>query len=38
MMSIPGLTLLETYFVVGFGLGVGMTLVFFLLIVLVKNL
>jgi hypothetical protein len=37
-MWIPGLTLLESYFVVGFGLGVGMTLVFFLLIVLVKNL
>jgi len=37
-MWIPGLTLLESYFVVGFGLGVGMTLVFFLLIFLVKNL
>ena len=37
-MWIPGLTLLESYFVVGFGLGVGMTLTFVLLIVLVKNL
>ena len=37
-MWIPGLTLLESYFVVGFGLGVVMTLVFVLLIVLVKNL
>jgi hypothetical protein len=37
-MWIPGLTLLESYFVVGFGLGVVMTLVFVLLIILVKNL
>jgi hypothetical protein len=37
-MWIPGLTLLETYFVVGFGLGAVMTLLLVLLIVLVKNL
>jgi len=37
-MSIPGLTLLETYFVVGFSLGVLMALIFVVLIVLVKNL
>ncbi len=37
-MWITGLTLLESYFVVGFGLGVVMTLVFVLLIFLVKNL
>jgi hypothetical protein len=37
-MWIPGLTLLESYFVVGFGLGVVMALIFIGLIVLVKNL
>jgi hypothetical protein len=37
-MWIPGLTLLESYFIVGFGLGVAMALIFVGLIVLVKNL
>ncbi len=37
-MWIPGLTLLESYFVVGFGLGVVMSLIFLGLIFLVKNL
>jgi hypothetical protein len=37
-MWITGLTLLESYFVIGFGLGVVMTVVFVGLIVLVKNL
>jgi hypothetical protein len=35
---ILGLTQLESYFIIGFGLGVVMTLVFVLLIALVKNL
>jgi hypothetical protein len=37
-MWITGLTLTESYFVVGFGLGVAMTLIFVGIIVLVKNL
>jgi hypothetical protein len=37
-MWITGLTLLESYFVVGFGLGVVMTLIFVGIIVLVKNI
>ena len=37
-MWIPGLTPLESYFVIGFGLGVVMTLIFIGLIFLVKNL
>jgi hypothetical protein len=37
-MRITGLTLLESYFVVGFGLGVVMTLIFVGIIVLVKNI
>jgi hypothetical protein len=34
-MLIPGLTLLQTYFVVGLGLGVGLTLLVMLLIGLI---
>jgi hypothetical protein len=37
-MLIPGLGLLQSYFVIGFGLGVVMTLIFLGLIILVKNL
>jgi hypothetical protein len=37
-MWITGLTLLESYFVVGFGLGVVMTLIFIGLIFLAKSL
>ena len=36
-MLIPGLSLLQTYFVIGFGLGVGLTLLFLGLILLAKN-
>jgi hypothetical protein len=36
-MLIPGLTLLQTYFVVGFGLGVTLTIMVAGLIALVKN-
>ena len=36
MMLIPGLTLLQTYFVIGFGLGVTLTLLVLILIVAIK--
>jgi hypothetical protein len=36
-MLIPGLTLLQTYFVVGFGLGVALTIMVAGLVALVKN-
>jgi hypothetical protein len=36
-MWIPGLSLLQSYFVVGFGLGVGMTLLVLALVALVKE-
>jgi len=36
-MLIPGLNLLQTYFVIGFGLGVLMTLLILVLIALTKN-
>ena len=36
-MLIPGLTLLQTYFVVGFGLGVVLTIMVAGLVALVKN-
>jgi len=36
-MLIPGLTLLQTYFVVGFGLGVALTIMVTGLVALVKN-
>jgi hypothetical protein len=36
-MLIPGLTLLQSYFAVGFGLGVVLTLLVIILIALVKN-
>jgi heme/copper-type cytochrome/quinol oxidase subunit 4 len=38
MMWIPGLTLLQSYFVIGFGLGVILTLLFLALILIAKNL
>jgi hypothetical protein len=37
-MWITGLTLTESYFVIGFGLGVVMTLLFLGIILLAKNL
>jgi hypothetical protein len=37
-MTIPGLTLLESYFIIGFGLGFVMAVVFVLLIKLVSSL
>jgi hypothetical protein len=37
MMLIPGLTLLQTYFVIGFCLGVGLTLLSLALIALIKT-
>jgi hypothetical protein len=36
-MIIPGLTLLQTYFVVGFGLGVAATLLILALVILAKQ-
>jgi len=36
-MWIPGLSLLQNYFVIGFGLGVGITLLVLALVVLVKE-
>jgi hypothetical protein len=36
-MWIPGLSLLQSYFVMGFGLGVVITLLIFALIALVKD-
>ena len=36
-MLIPGLDLLQTYFVVGFGLGVTITLLILALVVLIKG-
>lgn len=35
-MLIPGLNLLQTYFVIGFGLGVTMTLLLLILVALMK--
>jgi hypothetical protein len=37
MMLIPGLSLLQTYFVIGFGLGVATTLLILALIALIKT-
>jgi hypothetical protein len=36
-MIIPGLTLLQTYFVVGFALGVGMSVLTYILIKIVSE-
>ena len=37
MMLIPGLSLLQTYFVIGFGLGVGLTVMVIGLIALIRS-
>ena len=36
-MIIPGLSLLQTYFVIGFGLGVGLTVMVIGLIALIRS-